>query len=49
MILDEYPVNVLLNTKLPIKNLEVGIYNPSHQRNIWVLVNGFPIFDDNAQ
>jgi hypothetical protein len=45
MILDEYPVNAI-KYQTTYKNLEVGIYNPSHQRNIWVLVNGFPIFDE---
>jgi PAS domain S-box-containing protein len=46
MSLDDYPVSKLLETKKPIKNLEVGIYNPKTESNIWALVNGFPIFDD---
>jgi PAS domain S-box-containing protein len=44
--IDEYPVNKILNTKTEIKNILLGIVAPHADTTTWVLVNGFPVFDD---
>jgi hypothetical protein len=46
LILDveKYPINIILKTKAAIKNVTIGIINPT-VKTIWVLVNGFPVVD----
>jgi diguanylate cyclase (GGDEF)-like protein/PAS domain S-box-containing protein len=48
MPLEEYPINQVLHTGLPLINYILGI-NRSDQTQIWVLVNAFPEFDVNQQ
>ena len=45
MPLDEYPVNRVLATNEPLRNLELGIKRSSGDQ-VWVLVNAFPNFTD---
>jgi hypothetical protein len=42
LILDveKYPINIILKTAA-IKNVTIGIINPTSDKIIWVLVNGF--------
>ena len=45
MSLNEHPLKLIENTKLPIRNYLVGIKRKSNGENIWLLVSGFPILD----
>ncbi len=45
MRIEDYPVNRILKTQQPLENYIVGIHNPQNQSKVWVLVNGFPDFD----
>jgi len=42
MPLAEYPVNQVLATRQPIRNLVLGIHYPGAGDRVWVLVNAFP-------
>jgi len=42
----EYPVNIIVNSKKPIKNHIFGIHQPINNNIVWVSVNGYPILDD---
>lgn len=44
--IDEYPVNRVLTTQKPIKRMIVGVIRSRTDDVIWLLVNGFPVFDD---
>lgn len=46
---ENYPVNIILRTREPIKNLLLGLYRPKFQDKVWALVNGFPVFDDKGE
>ncbi|CAN1209100.1 hypothetical protein TUMEXPCC7403_02685 [Tumidithrix helvetica PCC 7403] len=48
MPLEEYPVNQVLSTGLPLVNY-VSRINRSDRTQVWVLVNAFPEFDLNHQ
>lgn len=48
MPFEEYPVNQVLNTGLPIINYVLKI-NRSDRTKVWVLVNAFPEFDINQK
>ncbi len=45
MPLEEYPVNRVLSSGQPIRNLVVGINRPLGQSQVWVLCNAFPFHD----
>ncbi len=49
MPVESYPVNQIIKKKRSIKNLLVGINNPTDQSLYWVLVNGVPIFDKSGE
>ncbi len=42
---ERYPVNQILRTKQPIKNIVSGVYRPSTNDSVWLMVNGFPTFN----
>ena len=46
MPLEEYPVNKIVSNKKQITNMVAGIVHSDKTDVIWVLVNGFPIFND---
>ena len=46
MPFEEYPVNQVLEKKLPMENIIGGIYRPDIKDKIWVLINANPLFDD---
>lgn len=46
MLLEEYPVNKIISTKKEINNMLVGVVHSNTENVNWVLVNGFPILDD---
>ena len=49
MPLDEYPVNQVLSTNKPLRNLVVGVNRPQTGDVAWALVNGFPVHDGSGQ
>jgi PAS domain S-box-containing protein len=46
--LAEYPVNQVLATQKPLRNLLLGILQPRSQDMVWVLVNADPESDENG-
>ncbi len=46
MPLEDYPVNRVIATRTPLRNLVVGINRPLTQDLIWVLCNAYPVFGD---
>ncbi len=49
MAVEEYPVNKVISTKKQIKNRIVGIVKKNVTDVVWVIVNGFPIFNDKSE
>lgn len=45
LAIENYPINQIISKKKPIKNFIMGIKRPDNTRTIWLLLNGFPIFD----
>ena len=45
MIVENYPVNIIIVTKKPLKNYTVGAKRPITGNIIWLLVNGYPELD----
>ncbi|WP_455756166.1 PAS domain S-box protein [Sulfurimonas sp.] len=43
---EEYPINKIISTKKQIQNMLLGIIQDTTKDIVWVLVNGFPIFND---
>ena len=41
-----HPVNIIANTRKPVKNFTLGIKHKKRNEAVWVLVNGFPILDE---
>lgn len=48
MTLEDYPVNRVLKTGLPLKNYVLRINRSDHSQ-VWILVNAFPEFDANQK
>ena len=44
MSVDEYPVNVVLRTQVPISDRVIGVQQPGNHL-VWLSVNAFPDFD----
>ena len=49
MSIEKYPVNQIINGKKSIKNYTVGVNDPINNNIVWLLVNGFPILDNENQ
>ncbi|MBF2709055.1 PAS domain S-box protein [Flavobacterium soyangense] len=47
LLIDQYPVNQIIKTKLPLKNFTIGIKRPKKKKIVWVNINGFPMLDNN--
>ncbi len=45
---DEYPVNTVITTQKPIRNLLIGIFRPKCRDTIWGLLNADPEYDENG-
>ncbi len=43
---DNYPVNEILNTRKPVKNFIIGIKKNESDSIQWLLINGFPVFNN---
>ncbi|MFV8342686.1 ATP-binding protein [Flavobacterium sp. XS2P39] len=46
---ENYPINKIISERKPIKNFIMGIKRPDNTRTIWLLLNGFPVFDYNSE
>lgn len=44
---DKHPVNLVIKSKKPISNIELGICDGSCEEITWVLCNAYPEFDEN--
>jgi len=47
--LNDYPVNRIIASETPIKNMVVGVIRDQTKPLIWLLVNGFPVLDTNNE
>jgi PAS domain S-box-containing protein len=46
LLIENYPVNQIIQTRLPIKNFITGIKRPATKDIGWLLVNGFPVLNN---
>ena len=44
-----YPVNKIISTRSPLKNIIMGVNRPLNNDIIWLLVNGFPEFNKEGE
>lgn len=49
MNIEDYPVNQIIRTKLPIKDFIIGINRPATKDTVWLLVNGLPVLDKQGE
>ena len=42
---EQYPVNRILATRKPFRNVILGVIQPTTRKLVWLAVNGFPVFD----
>jgi PAS domain S-box-containing protein len=47
--LEEYPVNRVFSTKQDLRNMVMAINRPQKNDRVWVLINGFPVFNANEE
>ncbi len=47
--IERYPVNVIITTKKPIKNLILAVNRPVTNDFVWLKVNGFPVFNGHGE
>lgn len=47
--LNEYPINQVLSEGKPINNIVLGIFRPQENDVMWVLVSGYPVFDESKK
>ncbi len=49
MPLEEYPVNQIISTEMPLHNIVIGLKRPKTNDPVWILVNGFLLFEANKK
>ncbi len=49
MAVEDYPASIVLAEKKVLRDYIVGIYRPLLNDRVWVLVNGYPEFDDQGE
>ncbi|WP_395062375.1 PAS domain S-box protein [Flavobacterium sp.] len=42
---DKYPVNIISQTRKAIKNIIIGVKRKKTNDVVWLLINGFPVYD----
>jgi PAS domain S-box-containing protein len=47
--LEDYPVNQIIASHQPLKNIVLGVVHSKTQDTIWLTVNGFSVFDPNGE
>ncbi|MFZ4549295.1 MAG: PAS domain S-box protein, partial [Bacteroidales bacterium] len=46
---DNYPVNLIIKNKTPFQNLLLGVKHPEDGNITWLVVNGYPLLDENGE
>lgn len=46
MLYEDYPVNVILSSKTPLKKYICGVSHPKSSNIVWLTVSGYPIFNE---
>ena len=49
MLIENYPVNQIITTRKSIKNSTLGVNRSVTNDTVWLLVNGFPVKDNNDE
>lgn len=49
MLLEDYPVNRVISSKEPLRNLVVGVNRPLSAEVRWLLVNGYSVINDSEK
>lgn len=47
-VLEDYPVNLVMQTGKPVHDLTFGINDPDRSEPIWVIVNAEPVFNESG-
>lgn len=47
--LEKYPLALILSRKKAVKNITLGVTNFEKNKIKWILVNGFPVIDENGE
>jgi len=47
--IEEYPVNKINSTRKPISDLIAGVIRPLTNDVVWLIVNGFPVFNNDGE
>lgn len=48
ILVEDFPVQLVLSSKKPIKDIVIGIIRPDQNNPVWALCNGSPVFDENG-
>jgi PAS domain S-box-containing protein len=48
-LMEERPLYVALKTKLPTKDVVMGVYCPKIKNRVWVMISCVPVLDDNLE
>lgn len=46
---NDYPANRIVASKKPFSNVLFGVVQPGKDNIVWLIVNGFPVFNDNGE
>jgi PAS domain S-box-containing protein len=46
---ENHPINRIVKTNKSIKNLTIAFKRPKNKKTVWVLVNGFPLWNENGE
>ena len=49
MPFEEFPVNQVITSKKALSSLTMGVFRPLTNDVVWLMVNGFPVFDDSKE
>ena len=49
LLVNDYPVYQILTTKKLFSNILFGVFQPEKDNIVWLMVNGFPVFDDHGE
>ncbi len=47
--IEQYPVNLIVSTGQPIKNIISGVVRPTSNDLVWLSINGFPVHGSNGK
>lgn len=49
LTVEEYPVNMVLKRRQPLRDYIAGICRPENTEPVWVIINGDPVFDASGE